>query len=263
MYQNKTAIITGAGSGIGQALSIALADKGVNLILVDISENGLKSTQSSIKNNNSIIETHIVDLGDKEQIHNFSKQILEKYHSIDFLFNIAGIAAEGTFEEISEEAFEKVIRVNFMSQMYLMKAFLPSMKKNYKTYIVNMSSLTGKAAFARQSAYSSSKFAVRGLSNAIAYELEDNNIQISVIYPGAVCTNITNNAIFLDNRDFQPDTSSIKNGIPPQEAVKEILEGIEKGKREIIIGKDARQVLFLEKLFPIKYWDIIKNKVHL
>lgn len=263
MYKNKKAIITGAGSGIGQALSIALANKEAHLILVDISESGLNETKNLIKNTDSIIETHIVDLGDKEQIHSFSKQILEQYHNIDFLFNIAGIAADGTFEEITEETFEKIMKINFMSQVYLMKAFLPSMKKDEKTYIVNMSSLTGKTAFAKQSAYSASKFAIRGLSNVIAYEMEDSNIQISVIYPGSVNTNIIKNGITTHKTDKTKERSSITKGMSPKDAVAEILRGIENGKREIIIGKDAKKVLFLAKLFPIKYWDIIKNSVDL
>ncbi len=263
MYKTKIAVITGAASGIGRALALEMAKKNCNLILVDIFEKGLDKTIKIIENQDIFVEKHIVDLSEKEQIHTFSAKIIEKYSQIDFLFNIAGIAAGGTFEEMKEETFERLIGVNLMSQVYLMKDFIPRMKKEETTYIVNMSSLNGKAAFAEQSAYSASKFAVRGVSNAIAYEISDSNIQMSVLYPGAVRTNIVRNAIPASARDISAKHTTIAKGMDATRAARIILKGIKKGKRDIVVGRDAHLVLFLKHFFPIRYWDMIKRNIHL
>lgn len=260
MYKKKTAVITGAGSGIGRALAIALAKENCNLVLIDINEESLRSTADIVKGDITV-STHIVDLSDAKQIGKLPEKVFEIHEKVEFLFNIAGVAAGGDFEELNEEIIEKTMRINFLSQVYMMKAFWNCFKEVPKAYIVNMSSITGKAAFAKNSAYSASKFAVAGFTCSVAYELENSNINFSVVYPGAVRTNIPVNAISSGGRGDPNAPSIIKNGMSPQKAAEVILKGVRKGKRDIIVGTDAKLILLLQKLFPVRYWKIIKRYV--
>lgn len=261
MFKGKTAVVTGAGSGIGRALAIALAKEKCNLALIDINSESLKCTARMLKNNSITVSIHIADLSDKKQIGELPQKVFLKHKRVDFLFNIAGVAAGGTFEELKTDTIEKAMRINFLSQVYMMKAFWSYLKEVSSAHIINMSSITGKAAFAKNSAYSASKFAVAGFTNSVACELENSNIKFSVVYPGAVSTDITDNAISSGGRGEPNSPSMIAKGISPAKVAEIILKGVKKGKREIIAGTDAKLLVLLQKLFPIRYWSIIKRYV--
>lgn len=261
MFSRKTAIVTGAGSGIGQALAVILAKENCNLALIDINEQSLRHTAEMLNNSNIKVTTHIADVSDKKQVSELPQKVLSLHEKIDLLFNIAGVAAGGDFEELKTDTFESAMKINFFSQVYMMKAFWDYLKKAPQSHVINMSSITGKAAFAKNSAYSASKFAVAGFTNSVAYELENSNIKLSVVYPGAVCTNITKNAISSGGNGDPNAPSIIAKGMSPHKAAEIILKGVRKGKREIVVGTDAKLLSLLQKLFPKKYWSIIKRYV--
>lgn len=260
MFNNKTAVVTGAGSGIGQALAVILAKENCNLALIDINEESLRRTAKML-NSNVMVSTHVTDLSDKKQVSQLPQKVFSIHEKADLLFNIAGVAAGGNFEELKIDTFESTMKINFFSQVYMMKAFWDYLKEAPQPHIINMSSITGKAAFAKNSAYSASKFAVAGFTNSVAYELENSKIKFSVVYPGAVSTDITDNAISSGGRGEPNSPSMIARGISPHKAAEVILKGVRKGKREIIVGTDAKLLLLLQKIFPIKYWSIIKRYV--
>lgn len=260
MFKGKTAIVTGAGSGIGQAVAIELAKENCNLALIDIDGEGLQYTAEMLSGE-IIVSTHIADVSDKAQTSELPEKVFAVHEKADFLFNIAGVAAGGDFEALPVDIFENAMRINFFSQVYMMKAFWNNLKKAPKAYVVNMASVTGKAAFAKNSAYSASKFAVAGFTNSVAFELENSNIKFSVIYPGAVCTNIHANAISFGG-DGDPNAPyMISQGISPRKVAEAVIKGVRKGKREIVVGKDARLLLLMQKFLPIRYWSIIKRYV--
>ncbi len=261
MFKGKTAIVTGAGSGIGQALAIALSKANCNLALIDINEEALDLTVDLIADRSIKISKHIADLSDEKQVYNLHKKVLSEHGKAELLFNIAGVAAGGNFEELESDIFENAMRINFLSMVYMMKAFWGTMKEASQAHIINMSSVTGKAAFAKNSAYSASKFAIAGFTNSVAYELENSSIKFSVVYPGAISTNISVNSISSGGNGDPNARALIANGMNPCKAAEIILKGVRRGKREIVVGADAKMVLLTQKFLPIKYWGIIKRYV--
>lgn len=261
MFNGKTAVVTGAGSGIGRALAVALAKENCHLALIDINSDRLQCTSGMLKNSSITVSIHVADLSDEKQVCKLPEEVFLKHKRVDFLFNIAGVAAGGTFEGLQTETIEKAMRINFLSQVYMMKAFWSCLKKSPSAHIINMSSITGKAAFAKNSAYSASKFAVAGFTNSVACELENSRIKFSVVYPGAVSTDITDNAISFGGRGEPNSPSMIAKGISPYKAAEIILKGVKKGKREIFPGADAKLLSFLQRILPVRYWSIIKRYV--
>ena len=261
MFKGKVAVVTGAGGGIGRALAVRLAKEGCNLALIDISSEGVLHTADMIKNSGVAVSAHVADVSDKNQVADLPAKVFSKHKKLDFLFNIAGVAAGGDFESLEVETIEKAMRINFLSQVYMMKSFWSYLKKVPSAHIINMSSITGKAAFAKNSAYSASKFAVAGFTNSVACELENSSIKFTVVYPGAVSTDITDNAISSGGTGEPNSPSMIAKGISPYKAVESILKGVKKGKRELFIGADAKLLFRLQRLCPVRYWKIIKRYV--
>ena len=263
MFSGKTAIVTGAGSGIGRALAFLLAKEGCNLALTDIDQKALMQTENMLKENGAGVKVsvHIADVSDKKQVEKLAGEVLSVHGKIQMLFNIAGVAAGGNFEDLDADIFENAMRINYFSMVYMMKAFWSSLTANPKAYIVNMSSITGKAAFAKNSAYSASKFAVAGFTNSVACELEKSNIRFTVVYPGAVSTDIPSNAISFGGNGDPNNPFVIAKGISPQKAAAQILKAVRKEKREVAVGFHAKLLYIVQRILPIGYWKIIKHYV--
>lgn len=272
-YHNQTAVITGAGSGIGQALAIELANADCNLALADISAKGLEETIGRIQNDKIKITSYIADVSDKTAVAALAQKVFADYKEISLLFNVAGIAAAGSFLELKEESMEKVMQVNFFSQVYMLKQFLPHLTERKEAHIINMSSLMAIAPYANQSIYGASKAAVKNLSKVLQFELQETNanVHITTVCSGGVRTNIIKNGIPLDMpkekiKEYvksHGNFSTVTEGISAEKAAKIILRGVAKNKREITMGKDARWVLPLQKIFPFGYWRMIKKHIHL
>lgn len=259
IFKGKTAIVTGAASGIGQQLAIALGNFGCNLALVDISPTGLSQTYDLI-NSTVRCSLHVVDLTDLESIRQLETAVKSIHTHIDFLFNIAGIAHGGKFWEMHDETVEKVISTNFLSVAYMTKIFLSGMMQERKGHIINMSSSLGLFVLEKQSMYVASKFAIKGFSKALMCELKGSGIDMTIVYPGAVSTNIVKNSIapqILSKK--KPQYSTISKGMDAKNAALTILKGVAHKKHEIIIGNDAKLGYALSILFPNSYADIIKR----
>ena len=167
-FKGRTAVITGAGSGIGAALAAALAARGANLALADIQEDRLAEVADALKSNEIKVTTHKVDVADKDQIGAFAKTVEAEHGAVHALFNNAGVALGGTFDRVTDDDFEWLIDINFYGVVRMTRAFLPLMQQADTAQLVNVSSIFGIVAPAGQTAYSSAKFAVRGFSNAIS-----------------------------------------------------------------------------------------------
>ena len=172
----KVALITGAGSGIGRAIAGSLARRGCHLALADINTDGLQETAELNKMNSVTISTHKLDVTDRDAVKALPPAILEAHGRIDLLINNAGVAAAGTFDRISEAHFDRVMAVNFDGVVSMTRTFLPFLQEQEEAVIANVSSLFGIISPPEQTAYSASKFAVRGFSNALRHELEATNV---------------------------------------------------------------------------------------
>ncbi|HET9409013.1 MAG TPA: SDR family NAD(P)-dependent oxidoreductase [Candidatus Sulfotelmatobacter sp.] len=192
--QGRTAVVTGAASGIGRAIAISLARRGCHLALADVQEQRLHETAQMAANVGLRISQHRLDVADRNAVAAFPQEVTARHSSVDILVNNAGVALGGTFDQSSAEDFEWLFGINFWGVVNMTRAFLPLLRDSDDARVVNISSLYGLISPPGQTAYSASKFAVRGFSNALRHELAGSNVGVTVVHPGGVATSIADNA---------------------------------------------------------------------
>lgn len=266
--KDRVAVITGAGSGIGQAIAFSLARRGCQLALADINSQTLAQTVEQVKILGVSVTGYPLDVTDRQAVAALPDRVLADHGRVDLLINNAGIAAGGTFERMSEQDFDLVMEVNFHAVVRLTRAFMPYLRQSNKARIVNLSSLYGLVSPPEQSAYSASKFAVRGFSNALRHELEGSGVGVTVVHPGGVATAIALNALVQADATSEEITQkqafyARQLRMPPQQAGEIIVKGIEKRKARIIVGTDAKVVAWLERLMPVSYWSVMRTLIKL
>src|SRR3979411_2174641 len=193
--RDGVAVVTGAGSGIGRGLARQLAAAGSALALADIEGAGLEQTAASLSERGVQLTTHIVDVSDESAMQAFAKEVVAKHGRVTLLINNAGVALHGRFEEISLDDLRWLVGINFWGVGYGVKSLRPILKKERRAHIVNISSVFGIVAPAGQSAYSASKFAVRGFTEALRHELEGTSVFVSCVHPGGIRTPIARREI--------------------------------------------------------------------
>ncbi|NOU94651.1 3-ketoacyl-ACP reductase [Paenibacillus sp. LMG 31456] len=193
--KNKTAIITGAGKGIGKATAIALAKEGVHLGLVARNSADLESLQALLTDTYGIKVYYIsADISNKTQVDQAVKTLIEKLGSVDILLNNAGVAQFGLLVDMEPEQWESIIQTNLMGTYYVTRAALPTMLKQNEGTIINIASTAGERGFATGSAYCASKFAVLGLTESLMQEVRKSNIRVTALTPSTVNTELAVNA---------------------------------------------------------------------
>jgi NAD(P)-dependent dehydrogenase (short-subunit alcohol dehydrogenase family) len=261
--RGRTAIITGAASGIGRAITHSLARRGCHLALADLNEAGLEETASASASGVRITR-HRLDVGDAQAVAAFPELVRAAHRNVDLLVNNAGVALGGTFEQVSEENFEWLIAINFFGVVRMTRAFLPLLKASDDARIVNISSIFGIIAPPGQTAYSASKFAVRGFSEALRRELAGTSVGITVVHPGGVATSIAKNARRSETASPEVLAATLagieaKLKMPPAEAGETIVRGVEQRKPRVIVGNDAKIIAMIERLAPVSYWKALER----
>lgn len=188
--ENRTAVVTGAASGIGRAIAISAAKRGCHLALVDRDHDGLEETRDLLAPHGVRVSLHSLDLTDRAGIAALPEAVLAQHEGVDLLVNNAGVALGGAFEDISEEDFDWLFEINVSAVVRMTRHFLPLLRLSPEARIVNISSLYGLIAPPGQTAYAASKFAVRGFSDALRHELAGSSIGVTVVHPGGVATAI-------------------------------------------------------------------------
>lgn len=262
---NKVAAITGAGSGIGQQLAILLAQQGCHLSLSDVNEQGLASTAELLKTYDVRVTTQKLDVADRVAMQKWAAETVQNHGSVNMIFNNAGVALGSTVEGASYEDLEWIVNINFWGVVYGTKEFLPYIKQTKDGHIINISSLFGLTAQPTQSAYNATKFAVRGFTESLRQELDMENCGVSAlcVHPGGIRTNIANAAKMNDSiksLGMHPE-KSIKSfnkllRTPPEEAARLILEAVQKDKRRLLIGNDAKTLDFMQRVLPTGYQKV-------
>ena len=258
------AVVTGAASGIGRALAQQLSAAGSALAIADINDNGLAETAASLKGNASV-STHVLDVSSEQAVRNFAADVIARHGRVTLLINNAGVALIGSFEEISLDDLRWVIDVNFWGVVYGVKYFLPTLKQQPRAHIVNLSSVFGIIAPVGQSAYSASKFAVRGFTEVLRHELEGTSVSVSCVHPGGIHTPIARSARLGANAPPQrkqeaADFFDKVTPTSPEAAAARILKGVEKKEPRILIGRDARQIDIVQRLRPATYWKVMARR---
>ena len=261
-FAGRTAIITGAASGIGRALAQGLAARGAHLALADIDADGLDAVADTLAGADRRVTATRLDIADRQAVKAFAETVRQHHGEAHLVFNNAGVAVAGAFERVAEADFDWLIGINFDGVVSMTRAFLPLLHEADTAQIVNISSIYGIIAPAGQTAYSAAKFAVRGFSNALRHELEGSPMGVSVVHPGGVKTRIAQNARVPANAT----EAQVRKGrevaerflvMAPERAAEIILNGVERRRARIIVGRDAHTLAVLERLWPTSYWRLV------
>ncbi len=262
--QGKTALVTGAGSGIGRAISLSLARRGCSLALVDVDPLGLAETCDLAAQNGVRTSEEPLDVADREGVALLPQRVFAAHESVDILVNNAGVALAGTFEQVSEADFDWLFEINFHGLVRMTRAFLPFLRNRPEAQIVSISSVFGLISVPGQAAYCASKFAVRGFSNALRLELAGSSVGVTVAHPGGVATSIAkrariSSAIGPDERTRLTGEFEKMLKMPPREAGEIIVKAIEARRPRVLVGGDAKFVALTERLAPISNYHILSK----
>lgn len=200
--KNKTALVTGAGKGIGKAIALALAKEGVNVILVARTQEEIDSVAAKVRSLRVKALAVTADVADINSVNTAVEKALSEFGAIDILINNAGIASFGKFLELEPTDWERIIQVNLMGPYYMTRAVVPNMIERQTGDIINISSTAGLAGNAMTSAYSASKFALLGLTDSLMQEMRKHNIRVTALTPSTVATDMAKE---LKLTDGNPD----------------------------------------------------------
>lgn len=267
-FEGSAAAITGAASGIGRALALELAARGCDVALADVDQAGLESVAKEITASHPRRATiRHVDVADPKQIQDYATAAISDFPSLNLLFNNAGVALLGQFEEFDEAQMAWLMDINFWGVVRGTRAFLPHLQSRPQAHIINISSVFGIIAPAGQSAYAASKFAVRGFSEALRHELAMNKstARLSVVHPGGVKTNIARKARTGTQLRESVSMSDVGERFErlarttPAAAAQRIIRGIERNEPRILIGGDAKYLDIIQRLKPATYWALLSR----
>jgi NAD(P)-dependent dehydrogenase (short-subunit alcohol dehydrogenase family) len=256
ILKNKTAAVTGAGSGIGRMLAVNLADEGCNLALADINASGLQET-AKLVGDRVKVTTHIVDVSRREQVFQYADEAAGRHGGVDLIINNAGVGVGDFLETIPLEDFEWLMGINFWGVVYGTMAFLPHLRKRPEGHIVNISSINGIMPNPNNGPYCAAKFAVKGYTETLAQEMQGTGIHVSCVHPGGIKTNIARNsrvnrAMFgLTKEKGINIYEEIVFRTTADDAAKIIISGIRRNKRRILVGADAKALDMLTRFFPV------------
>ena len=236
------------------------------MALSDVNEQGLAQTLALLQDTPVRISTQKLDVADREAMKQWAADTVTTHGAVNMIFNNAGVALSSTVEGTSYEELEWIVNINFWGVVYGTKEFLPLIKATGDGHVINISSLFGLTAQPTQSAYNATKFAVRGFTESLRQELDMQNCGVSAlcVHPGGIRTNIANAAKMNDSirsLGMHPERSAKSFNkllrCPPEEAARQILEAVQKDKRRVLIGNDAKAIDLIQRILPAGYQRVI------
>lgn len=248
--KGKVVVITGAANGLGKALALELYNNGCHLALIDIDKQGLEKLHTEL-NLNSHVSIHVVDVSDEQQVALAKEQILQYHQRVDMLINNAGISVSMQFEQMKLDDFRRLWDVNFWGTVNCCKHFLPELRLQPQTGIVNIISIFAFIGFPGKTAYGASKAAITGFSEALRTELMRTNVRLSLVIPPPLFTDIVKSGVHTSEEKRAKEIAFLqKNGMPLDKAAKKIVAQITQGKPRIIIDLKTRLAYISCRLFP-------------
>lgn len=263
--EGRTAVITGAASGIGRAIAVSLAQRRCHLALADVDEAGMAGTEELVRPHGIRVTRHQLDVADRLAVAGFPERVATEHSGVDLLINNAGVAVGGTFDQVSDEDFEWLFEINFWGVVRITRAFLPVLRASDDARVVNLSSVFGLIAPPEHVAYVASKFAVRGFSEALRHELEGSSVGVTVVHPGGVATSISANARIpagVSQEEVERRLEQFRKllRMPPEVAGETIVRGIERRKPRILVGSDAKVLSAIARVMPVSYWKVLAHR---
>ena len=266
--KGKVAAITGAGSGIGQALALELAELGCELALSDNNQQALEQTLQQVRSQGVKCSASALDVADREAVYAWADQVVAEHGRVNLIFYNAGVALSETVENMSYDNFEWLMNINFWGVVYGTKAFLPYLKQSGDGHIVNISSIFGIIGVPTQSAYNAAKFAVKGFTESLREELdiEGSSVSATCVHPGGVKTAIARNSRMGDTGSLtlgsKEEIAELFERIArttPEQAANAILQGVRKNQRRVLIGADAVLLDIGQRLMPTGYQRVLET----
>lgn len=261
---DSVAVITGAASGIGQALAVAFAREGVaGVAVADVDQVGLEATRITLEKLGISVSTHVIDVSDRDQVARLADEVVAKHGKVTHLVNNAGVGLIGTFDQLSLEDYEWLMGINFWGVIYGCKTFLPLLKQEGSAHIINVSSVFGLIGPEEQTAYCSAKFAVRGFTESLRHELAGSNVAVSSVHPGGILTNIVRNSRVGSGtpEEWKQQGTKLFDRIAKttsETAAQVIIDGIKSNDPRILIGRDAKAISLVSRLFPKRYLSVLE-----
>lgn len=249
--QGKVMVVTGGGNGMGRELVLALIHKGTKVAAVDINEAALNETKRLAGDLGINLSTHVLNITSKEAVEAFPEQVIKVHGAVDGIINNAGIIQP--FERVNKlsyETIERVMNVDFYGTLYMCKSFLPYLLKQPEGHIANVSSMGGFLPVPGQSIYGAAKAGVKILTEGLAAELSNSKVNTTVIFPGAIATDIKVNSGAEEVNKKQENKKSVLKAMPPSKAAEIMIEAIEKNKSRVFVGSDSKAMDFLYRLNP-------------
>jgi NAD(P)-dependent dehydrogenase (short-subunit alcohol dehydrogenase family) len=260
---DKVVVITGAGSGIGRALALDLARRGSLLAISDVDEAGLAETVEQVKAAGAReVRSDRLDVADRAAFAAYAEAVAEHFGRVNVVVNNAGVALAGDLTELTYDDLEWIVGVNFWGVVHGTKEFLPHVIASGDGHVVNLSSLFGLVSMPGQSAYNATKYAVRGMTEALREEMlvAGHAVGVTAVHPGGIKTAIARNARVAANED-QAATAELFDKklarMTPEKAAEIIVKGILANKARVLVGIDAHALHHFAKLSGSRYQDVV------
>jgi NADP-dependent 3-hydroxy acid dehydrogenase YdfG len=265
-FEGKVAVITGAGSGIGRALALNLADRGARLALSDLDPEGLAETVRQVRQRGAQVRSDRLDVTERQAVLAYADDIAGHFGAVNQIYNNAGIAYNGNVDKAEFKDIERVMDVDFWGVVNGTKAFLPHVIASGDGSIVNISSLFGLIAVPGQSAYNAAKFAVRGFTEALRQEMliAKHPVTVTCVHPGGVKTAVGRNATVADGEDQQTFAEFFDTRLAlhsPEMAARTIVDGVAKRRARIVIGWEAKLLDVLARILGSSYQRVVAATV--
>ncbi len=253
--RGKTALVTGAASGIGRAISLRLADEGAILFLVDIDEKGLASTVAEARSRGVEVVTRRCNVAEPCEVSATVAEALSRWNGVDILVNNAGITYYGKIERMSAEHWDRLMRINLLSHIQFTRELLPSLLERQEAHVLNVCSVLGLVGMPKVGAYCTSKFGMVGFSEALRNELGRLGLGVTALCPGFVKTNLFTNAPL--------ETKAEEHKLPPnaicttpERVANAAIKAIYRNRRLVVMEPFAR-LMYATKRFAPWMLDII------
>jgi NADP-dependent 3-hydroxy acid dehydrogenase YdfG len=252
-FAGKVAVVTGAGSGIGQALAVALGRAGASVAISDVDTEGLKVTEDRLSAIGTRVKADRLDVTERERFLLYADEVKDHFGKVNQIYNNAGIAFTGDIEVSQFKEIERIMDVDYWGVVNGTKVFLPHLIASGDGHVINISSLFGLHAVPGQAAYNSAKFAVRGFTEALRMEMEiaRHPVKVTTVHPGGIKTAIARNSTTAEGLDQASLAELFDKKLTmttPEKAAQVILDGVAKNKARVLVGLDAKIIDGLVRL---------------
>jgi short-subunit dehydrogenase len=255
-FNGKIVWITGASSGIGEALVYDFVNRGATVIASSNEPGELEKVKNNCGINAERVTCLPFDLSDTSSVNSLVDEQLKKCGKVDYLLNIGGISQRATIVDTPLWLDRKIMEINYFGTIALTKAVLPYMIRNRSGHILATSSISGRFGFPLRSAYSASKQAIHGFFETLHIENQENNVRASVIIPGRVRTKISYRALDGEGKEQGKMDKGLEAGISPEKAARMIIRGIIRNRREILVGSSELIMLYIRKYLPSLFFRL-------